>query len=193
VIPHVGSGGTASFCALPGYLTTLKGFHQSSNNHNKQKKKKDWHKIVRIAKRVEQAIMRGKIEGSAMDSRTMMRDESEDNSEGGKCYLYDLAMSHCSISCSNIFSKIDISPPLDFVYQHMSDSRLVASTPLNSIQPLFLGGIIQTRNVNIMVGSWAIRLNSCKIFKNRDRIVVSKKRVEFDDVINHIVTRTSSD
>jgi hypothetical protein len=38
-------------------------------------------------------------------------------------------------------------------------------------------------------------LNSCKIFKNRDRMMVSKKRVEFvkDDVIGHIVTRISSD
>jgi hypothetical protein len=59
----------------------------------------------------------------------------------------------------------------------------------------FLGGIIQTRDVNIMVGFWAIHLNSCKIFKNRDQMMVSKKRVEFvkDDVFNHIFTRTSSD
>jgi hypothetical protein len=48
---------------------------------------------VRIAKRVKQAIMMGKIEGSVMDSRTMIRDESEDNSEGGKPYLCGLAMS----------------------------------------------------------------------------------------------------
>jgi len=39
---------------------------------------------VRIAKRVEQAITMGKIEGSINDSRTMMRDELKDNSEGGK-------------------------------------------------------------------------------------------------------------
>jgi hypothetical protein len=32
---------------------------------------------VRIAERIEQAMKRGKIEGSAMDSRTMMRDDSE--------------------------------------------------------------------------------------------------------------------
>jgi hypothetical protein len=90
---------------------------------------------------------------------------------------------------------MDIPYPLEFVYQHLSDSRLVALTPLNPIQPLFLGGIIQTRDVNIMVGSWAIHLNSRKIFKNRDWMMVSKKRVEFvkDDVINDIVTRTSSD
>jgi len=125
----------------------------------------------------------------------MIRDELEDNSEGGKPYLYGLAMSHYSINCSHVFAKIDIPPPLDFVYQHLSDSRLVTSTPLNPIQPLFLGGIIQTRDLNIMVGSWAIHLNSCKNFKNRDRMMVSKKRVEFvkNDVINHIVTRTSSD
>ena len=139
--------------------------------------------------------MIGKIEGSSMDSWTMIRDESEDNSEGGKPYLCGLAMSHYNINCLNVFAKIDIPPPLDFVYQHLSDSRLIALTPLNPIQPLFLGGIIQTRDVNIMVRSWAILLNSCKNFKNRDRMMVSKKRVEFvkDDVINHIVTRTSSD
>jgi hypothetical protein len=104
---------------------------------------KDWHEIMRIVIRVEQAIIMGKIEGSAMDSRTMMRDESEDNSEVGKPYLCGLAISHYSI----------------------------------------------------MVGFWAIHLNSCKNFKNRDRMMVSKKRVEFvkDDVINHIITRTSSD
>jgi hypothetical protein len=45
---------------------------------------KDWHEIVRIAIRVEQAIMMGKIKRSAMDSRTMMRDESEDDPEGEK-------------------------------------------------------------------------------------------------------------
>jgi len=137
----------------------------------------------------------GNIEGSVMDSRTMIRDELEDNSEVGKPCLCGLAMSHCSINCSTVFAKIDIPPPLDFVYQHMSDSRLVAPTPLNPMQPLFLGGIIQTRDMNIMVGSWAIHLNSCKIFKNRDWMMVSKKQVEFvkDDVINHIVTRTSSD
>ena len=72
----------------------------------------------------------------------MIRDESEDNSEGGKPYLYGLAMSHYSINCSNVFAKIDIPPPLDFVYHILSESRLLASTPLNPIQPLFLGGII---------------------------------------------------
>jgi len=80
---------------------------------------KDWHEIVRIAKRVEQAIMMGKIEGSVMDSRTMIRDESKDNSEGGKLYLYGLATPHCSINYSNVFAKIDIPPPLKFVYQHL--------------------------------------------------------------------------
>ena len=56
-------------------------------------------------------------------------------------------------------------------------------------------GIIQTRDMNIMVGSWTIHLSSCKIFKNRDRMMVSRKQVEFvkDDFINRIVTRTSSD
>jgi len=32
---------------------------------------------VRIAERIEQVMKRGKIEGSAMNSRIMMRDDSE--------------------------------------------------------------------------------------------------------------------
>jgi hypothetical protein len=35
-----------------------------------------FHEVVRIVERIEQAIKRGKIEGSVMDSRTMMRDDS---------------------------------------------------------------------------------------------------------------------
>jgi len=35
-----------------------------------------FHEVVRIAERIEQAMKRGKIEGSAMNSRTMMRDDS---------------------------------------------------------------------------------------------------------------------
>jgi tRNA isopentenyl-2-thiomethyl-A-37 hydroxylase MiaE len=35
-----------------------------------------FHEVVRIAERIEQAIKRGKIEGSVMDSRKMMRDDS---------------------------------------------------------------------------------------------------------------------
>jgi hypothetical protein len=36
-----------------------------------------FHEIVRIAERIEQAMKRGKIEGSAMDSRRILRDDSE--------------------------------------------------------------------------------------------------------------------
>jgi hypothetical protein len=43
---------------------------------------------VWIAKKgIEQAMKRGKIDRSGTDSRTMMRDESEDDFEGGKTYL----------------------------------------------------------------------------------------------------------
>jgi len=36
-----------------------------------------FYEVVRIAERIEQAMKRGKIGGSAMDSRTMMRDDFE--------------------------------------------------------------------------------------------------------------------
>jgi len=39
-----------------------------------------FHEVMRIAKRIEQAIKMGKIEGPTMDFRTIMRDESEDGS-----------------------------------------------------------------------------------------------------------------
>jgi hypothetical protein len=35
-----------------------------------------FHEVVRIAEIIEQAMKRGKIEGSVMDSRTVMRDDS---------------------------------------------------------------------------------------------------------------------
>ena len=41
-------------------------------------------KIDRIVERIEQALEKGKIEGSTMDSRTKKRDESEDDPEGEK-------------------------------------------------------------------------------------------------------------
>jgi len=75
------------------------------------------------------------------------------------------------------------------------DSRLVALTPLNHMQPLFS----RWYNPNEMFISLYVprpfQLNSCKNFKNQDRMMVSKKRVEFvkDDVIDHIVIRTSLD
>ena len=37
-----------------------------------------------IAKKIEEAIKMRKIEGSAKDSKTMMRDESKEDSNGGK-------------------------------------------------------------------------------------------------------------
>jgi hypothetical protein len=39
-----------------------------------------FHEVVRIAKRIEQAIKMGKIEGPATDFRTIIRDESKDGS-----------------------------------------------------------------------------------------------------------------
>jgi len=91
--------------------------------------------------------------------------------------------------------SIIIPLPLDFVYQHLLDSRLVASTPLNHMQTLFP----RWYNPDEMwISLWVprpVQVNSCKNFKNWDRMMVSKKQVEFvkDDVIGHIVTRTSSD
>ena len=39
---------------------------------------------MRIAEGIEQVLKRGEIEGSAKDSKTMMRDESIEDSDGRK-------------------------------------------------------------------------------------------------------------
>ena len=39
-----------------------------------------FHEVVRITKRIEQAIKMGKIEGPTTDFKTIIRDESEDDS-----------------------------------------------------------------------------------------------------------------
>jgi hypothetical protein len=44
----------------------------------------DLHEVGRIVERIEQATKRGMIEDSAKDSRTIMRDESKDESDDGK-------------------------------------------------------------------------------------------------------------
>ena len=41
-------------------------------------------KLCGLPKKIEQAIKMGKIEGSAKDSRTMMRDESIEDFDGRK-------------------------------------------------------------------------------------------------------------
>jgi len=40
----------------------------------------DWHDVMKIVKRIEQAMKREKIEGFVMDSRIVKRVESEDDS-----------------------------------------------------------------------------------------------------------------
>jgi hypothetical protein len=112
-----------------------------------------------------------------------------------KPQLFCLVRSCHNINCSNIFAKIDIPLPLKFVYQHLPDSRLLASTPLNHMQPLFPKRYKPDEMWRSLGVPRPFQLNSCKNFKNRDRMMVSKKRVEFvkDDVIGHIVTRTSSE
>jgi hypothetical protein len=62
------------------------------------------------------------------------------------------------------------------------------------MQPLFLRWYNLNKRFEYHQRFWAIQLNSCKNFKNQVRRWMSKRQVEFvkDDVINHIVTRTSS-
>jgi len=82
MIPHVGNGDATCFCALP----RLPSYWKVSNNPKTTTTitLEAWHEVVWIAKIIEQAIKMGKIEGSAKDSRTMIRDESKEDSDSGK-------------------------------------------------------------------------------------------------------------
>jgi len=79
VIPHIGSGGTTCFQSLP----RLPSWKVSNNPQTTITTLENWHDVVRIVERGEQAIMMEKIKGSVKDSRTMMRDESGDDSKVG--------------------------------------------------------------------------------------------------------------
>ena len=81
MIPHVGSGGAACFCAL---LRSPGCWKVYTNPQITTTTLEDLHDVVRIVERIEQATKRGMIEDSAKDSRTIMRDESKDDSDDGK-------------------------------------------------------------------------------------------------------------
>jgi hypothetical protein len=191
VIPHVGNDNAASLRVLPRLPSYWK---VSNNSHTTATTLEDWHDVVRIAKRIELAVKMGKIEGSAMDSRTVKRWIRRWLSIE-KPQLFCLVRSCHNINCSKIFAKIDIPLPLKFVYQHLPDSRFVASTLLNHMQPLFPKWYKPDEMRKSLWAPRPFQLNICKNFNNRDRMMVSKKRVEFvkDDVIDHFVTRTSSE
>jgi hypothetical protein len=81
VIPHISNGGAACFCALPRLPGCWKVF---TNPQITTTTWEDSHDVGRIVERIEQATKRRMIEDSAKDSRTIMRDESKDDSDDGK-------------------------------------------------------------------------------------------------------------
>jgi len=84
MIPHVGNGGVAYFCAL---LRSLGCWKVSTNPQITTTTLEDLHDVVRIVERIEQATKRGKIE-----------DSTKDDSDDGKPYLCGPNRSHCSIN-----------------------------------------------------------------------------------------------
>ena len=79
MIPHISNGGAACFCALPRLPGCWKVF---TNPQITTTTWEDSHDVGRIVERIEQATKRRMIEDSAKDSRTIMRDESKDDSDG---------------------------------------------------------------------------------------------------------------
>lgn len=100
--------------------------------------------IMRITKRIEQIIKMRKTKGPIMGFRTMIRDfitMSRDELEDGsqvENLSYVVQPNLVVASFAQVpLSKIDILLPLEFVSQHQSNSKFVALTPSNLIQPLF--------------------------------------------------------
>jgi len=70
IISHIDSDSAAWFYALARLPSCWK---VSNNPQTTTTTWEDWHDVVKIAKRIELAVKMGKIEGSAMDSRTVKR------------------------------------------------------------------------------------------------------------------------
>jgi hypothetical protein len=119
--------------------------------------------VVRIAERIEQAIEMKKIGGLTMDSRTIMRDESEDDSQVRN--LSCMVQPGLTIASTTQMPllKIDIPLPFEFAYQHLLDSRLISLTPSNLMQPPFSRWYNPDERCEYHSGVLAIRL---KITKN---------------------------
>jgi hypothetical protein len=78
---------------------------------------------VRIAERIEQVIKMKKIEGPTTGFETMTRDELEDGSQvRNLSYMVQPNLIVASFAQVSL-SKIDIPLSLEYVYQHMLDSR----------------------------------------------------------------------
>jgi hypothetical protein len=118
---------------------------------------------VRVVERVEQAITMGRIKGSTMDSRTVMRDESEDGSQVGdfSCVSSLIVTSTAQISLSRLTSLChsSLSTSICWIPNLLPRLRQI------SCNHRFLGGIIQTRDVNIIVGSLAILVEHMQEFQ----------------------------
>jgi len=134
VIPRVDIDNAAWFHAL---LRLPNCWKVSNNPQTTTTTLEDWHGVVRITKRSEQAIMMGKIKGSAKgfqnnDERWIRRWPWRWET----LVMWSSQVVLC-LCCSNVFAKIDIPLLLEFVYQYLSGPRLGALTPPNPMQPLF--------------------------------------------------------
>jgi hypothetical protein len=87
-------------------------------------------------------------------------------------------------------SKIDIPLPLEFVYQHLLDSRLITPTSSNSIQPLFPRWYNPDKICEYHGGVLGHSIENCKNFKYQVQKLVSKGKIEFvkNGGTYHIVT-----
>jgi len=130
-----------------------------------------------------------KIEGPTMDFRTITIDELEDDSQVGdlSCMvqLGLVAASFAQMSLLNIIIPL----PLEFVYQHLLDSRFISLTPSNLMQPPFPR--LYNLDERCKYHGRVIRhsTENCKIFKYQVRKMVSKKLVDFinDNINDRIV------
>ena len=146
IISHIDSDSAAWFYALP----RLPSYWKVSNNPQTTTTTwEDWHDVVKIAKRIELTIKMGKIEGSTRGFQ---------NCEGSWIRRW-LSIEKTQSFCLAITLTAQMSLPRLTSFCHSSLSTNICYAPdllswLRQIQcnHCFLRGIIQIRNVSIMVG-----------------------------------------
>ena len=147
-----------------------------------------FHEVVRIAKRIEQVIKMGKIEGSTMNSRTIRTNESEDDFQLGNLgYVSGLAITSTT---QMSLSKINIPLPLEFVYQYLLDSEILTLTLSKPMQPPFSRWYDLNQRCDYHNRVLGHSFENYKNFMYQVRKLVSKGQIEFvkSGGTYHIVT-----
>ena len=97
---------------------------------------------------------------------------------GNISYVVQLGLD-VTLTAQMPLSNIDIHLPLKFVYQHLLDYGLIASTILNPMQPSFLRWYNPNERCENHGGVLGYLIENCKNLKYQVWKLVSKEQIEF--------------